>query len=224
MFLIPTTSTVAIRCSACGQLEFHTLSMFDFAGSNSHRFECLCGKSLLYLNTKDRKKFSLQVECVMCEAKHMLYVSRKKIWSEDVLTIYCEENGLEIGYIGPNDKVLACVENEDRSIADMAEELGYSDYFDNPDVMYDVLDRLYEIAENGNLKCTCGNHDIAIEIFPDYLELRCEYCRSHAVVMASTEGDLELANSLDEIRLTRFPSNELLRRRAKNQNKSKKGF
>jgi ribosomal protein L31 len=224
MLLIPTISTIAIRCSACGQLEFHTLSMFDFASSNSRRFKCSCDKSLLYISTKDRKKFSLQVECVMCEAKHMFYVTRQQLWSDDVLTLYCEENSLEIGYIGPKDSVLTCVENENHSIADMAEELGYSDYFDNPDIMYDVLDRLYEIAENGNLKCNCGNHDIAIEIFPDYLELRCEYCNSNAIVVASTEEDLELINKLDEIQLTRFPSNDLQKRRAKSHNKSKKGY
>jgi hypothetical protein len=115
------------------------------------------------------------------------------------------------------------VENEDKSIADMAAELGYTDYFDNPDIMYEILDRLYEIAENGDLKCNCGNNDIAIEIFPDYLELRCEHCRSFAVLMASTKEDLDLVNNIDQIHLTRFPSNDLRKRRTKSHKKSKKG-
>lgn len=223
MVPIPTSSTIAIRCSACGQLEFHTLSLFDFSGANSQKYECSCGQSILHVSTKNRKKFILQIECVMCEAKHILYLTRKQIWSTEVVNIYCEENGLGIGYIGPDDKVLECVENEDKSIAAMAAELGYTDYFDNPDIMYEILDRLYEIAENGDLKCNCGNNDIAIEIFPDYLELRCEHCRSFAVLMASTKEDLDLVNNIDQIHLTRFPSNDLRKRRTKSHKKSKKG-
>jgi len=225
MYLIPTNSTIAIRCAACGELEFHTLSLFDFAGTNLLKLECSCGKSVLQISTKDRKKFCWQIECPICETKHLLYLSRKQIWSDAALSIFCEENGVEIGYVGPNQKVLECVERDDRSISDMAEELGYADYFDNPDIMYEVLDRLYEIAESGQLKCNCGNNDIAIEIFPDYLELRCECCKSYAVIMAATEQDLEIINNLDEIHLTRFPFKEQNGKKNKHHHKkSKKGF
>lgn len=222
---VPTSSIVAIRCPACGQLEFHALSLFDFAGANSNKIQCTCGRTLLNIGTKDRKKFWLHAECVMCETKHMLYFTRKQIWSKQVLELICEETGLEIGYIGPKNKVRQCVQKQDRSLAEMADELGFADYFDNPDIMYEVLDRLYQIAENGNLNCKCGNQNIEIEIFPDHLELSCDYCRSVARIMAKTDEDLQNINNSTAIMLTEtgfsFTGIHKDRRRKKSKNNSK---
>lgn len=220
---IPTTSTVAVRCSVCGQLEFHALSLFDFARVGTCKIQCSCGRTLLNIGTKNRKRFWLQVECVLCETKHLFHFSRKQIWSSEVLELTCEENGLEICYIGPTNKVRICVENLDRSIAEMAEELGYTDYFENPDIMYDVLDRLYQIAENGNLLCNCGNQDIEIEIFPDYLELKCGYCHSSARIMARTEKDLDFVNNSTKIQLSQSFVNDLQKRKAHRNKKLRKG-
>ncbi|WP_227762612.1 hypothetical protein [Zhaonella formicivorans] len=219
---IPTTSVVAIRCPICGQLEFHALSLFEFAGSSSCKIQCTCGRPLLSIGTKDRKKFWLHVDCAMCETKHLFYFTRKQIWSDEVLEIDCEDTGLEIGYIGPKNKVRQCVQKQDRSLAEMAEELGFADYFDSPDIMYDVLDRLYQIAENGNLNCNCGNQNIEIEIFPDHLELRCDYCRSSARIMARTEEDLEYIMNSTAIQLAEsgfdFTRLNKTRRRKKSKN------
>lgn len=188
---IPTSSVVAIRCPFCGQLEFHALSLFDFAGANSTKIQCSCGETLLAMGTKNRKQFWLQMECVLCEAKHLYYFTRRQIWSSEVLEIHCEETGLEIAYIGPRNKVRQCVQRQERSLAEMAEEMGFEHYFDNPDVMYGILDHLYQLAENGHLSCQCGNHNIEIEIFPDCLELSCDLCRCRAQIMAQQEEDLD---------------------------------
>lgn len=219
---IPTSSAVAIRCPFCGQLEFHALSLFAFAGANFTKIHCSCGKPLISIGTKNRRLFRLHVECVMCETKHLYYFTRQQLWSSEVLEIDCEETGLEIAYIGPINKVRQQVQRQERSLAEMAEEMGFNEYFDNPEVMYGILDHLYQLAESGDLSCRCGNQNIEIEIFPDYLELRCDYCRSSAKIMAQDEKDLNKIKNTREITLVESGFRSAKARKARRHKNSRK--
>ncbi|MHB1420615.1 MAG: hypothetical protein ACYCX4_13725 [Bacillota bacterium] len=221
--LISTTTVIALRCPVCGQLDFHDLSLFHFANKASFKIECSCGAELLTVGTKDCKNFWLQLKCVLCETRHVYHRSRKEIWGDQALTVCCEETGLEIGYIGSREEVKRCIQNQEKSLSDLAEDLGFTDYFENQEVMYEVLDCLYRIAEQGNLYCQCGNHDVEIEIFPDRLELKCNLCHSTGVVKAESETDLEAVRQMWEIQLTengfKFRDLRKLRRSRKHSKK-----
>ncbi|MDS1030362.1 hypothetical protein RDV78_07680 [Bacillota bacterium LX-D] len=220
---VPTLSIIAMRCPACNQLELHSLSFFDFARQRTYKMECSCGRSLLSVGTKDRKMFWLQIDCEMCESKHLYYFKRKQIWSENILEIECTDTGIEIAYIGPKEKIRQCVQQQNRSLEDIAQEVGFVDYFDNPEVMYQILDRINEIAEAGELRCQCGNQNIEIEVFPDSLELRCEDCNSIARIKAETAGDIENFKNASRIQLTECGFNFVKLSKATRRKRSNNG-
>jgi len=202
--MIPTTTVVAIRCPECGIIEYISVSLFSFSGSNSITLKCSCGYEIIKLTTKKRQDFWFQYICAMCEGRHLLKATRNQMWlSETPLDLLCEETGIEVGYIGPKEKVKEKVKQQDQSLAEMADKLGFTDYFNNASVMYDVLEHVYDIAEGGKLYCICGNYEIEVEIYPEYIMLACEKCKVVGKVMADAEEDLQLIKKARELKLTR---------------------
>ncbi|MDW7673115.1 MAG: hypothetical protein SCK28_01125 [Bacillota bacterium] len=202
--LISTSNVIAIRCPECGSLDFHLLSLFSFGKKKKQvKIDCSCGTNLVTIGTKDWEKFWMQTKCIMCETKHLSYLSRRRIWSDKVEIISCDDMGVEIGFIGPKGKVKDYIHQQDKSLREMAEEMGFGDYFDSPEVMYEVLDYLYEIAEDDSLYCECGNYQVDIEVFPERLELICGQCDCSATIYAESEQDILLIKESAEIKLTK---------------------
>lgn len=199
--IIPATTSIALRCPACGQVQIKYLSLFSFAGSRAARLECACGIPLVSLETRDRRSFSVQVNCAICDAWHSFTLRRQEIWSGEVGEFLCEDTELEVAFIGPRQKVKSYLQSQERTVAEMAEDLGFRDYFLNSEVMYRILEYLYEIAGQGHLYCQCGNTDIGVEIFPEHLELCCQECGARISVRAKNEDDLSVLQQVWEIRL-----------------------
>ncbi|NPV26725.1 MAG: hypothetical protein HPY81_04520 [Firmicutes bacterium] len=201
--LIPTTTVIGVRCPDCGKIGFHAVSLFAFSAGQPVIIACFCGTEIISLETKDRRNFWVQVNCLLCETRHVLRHSRRQIWSGEILSICCPETGQELGFVGAIDKVRRATQNLDKSLREMALDLGLIDYFDNPDVMYEVLDCLQRLAEKGSLFCQCGNFDIDVEIFPEKIELSCGVCGAHRFIYAQSEDDSEAARRLSEIHLSK---------------------
>lgn len=199
--LFPTNTVIGVRCPDCGKIGFHGVSLFSLSPGRPLVITCSCGSEIMSLGTKDRRKFWIQVDCLLCETRHVVHFTRAQIWSNEVLPIRCAETGLELGFVGAKDKVRRATRNLDKSLGEMASDLGLIDYFENPDVMYEVLDCLQRIAEEGNLFCQCGNFDIDVEIFPEKIELCCSVCSAHMFIHAQSDADIEKARQLNELRL-----------------------
>ncbi|MDN5322088.1 MAG: hypothetical protein PWQ67_542 [Clostridia bacterium] len=200
--LVLTYTTVALRCPICGKMDFYALSRFSMTGSSKASITCECGTNLLTMGRNRGKTYWMQIECSMCEDKHIFNYSIKDLWSEKLLTLICEETGVEIGFIGPREEVRKNVQNMDKSVQEMAEELGYGEYFINPEIMYKVLEHLHFIADNGNLYCGCGNFNLEVEVYPDRMEFHCNDCGAVGIVFAESFKDWEIVRRLGEVILT----------------------
>lgn len=201
--LIATETLMAMRCPECGKMEHQRLSRFQFSGLQSVNINCSCGATKLIVNTKNNKDYWLQVPCVVCEAKHLRSVSGKKFWSmKEVQYLLCQETGLELGYIGPEEVIKKLAAEQEESFQGLDSEFGNDDYFHNSEVMYEVLNCLHDIAENDALFCQCGNRNVDVDIFPDRLELHCKDCDSVNIIYAENDEDLKVIQGLDNIELT----------------------
>ncbi|MGF7183965.1 ribosomal protein S27E [Desulfitispora alkaliphila] len=200
--VVNTSTVVAVRCPSCGTMDFHCLSLFSFASKKVVRLKCECDTSLISIGTKDRKTFWIQINCLMCEANHMTYKHRRFIWSDQVLTLSCDETDVDVVFIGPSQQVKQEIKEQDKSLREMAEEMGFGEYFDCPEVMYEVLDILYEYAEEDKLYCQCGSFQVDIDVFADRLELRCDDCDCRGVILAENENHIKEVKEASEIKLT----------------------
>lgn len=192
--LVATKTTLALRCAQCGRLDVHDLSLFSFSGNRSVQFRCTCGAVKLTIAQKG-SQFWLQFPCFLCEGTHFIYFSRAAFWAPEVKPIACLETGLDVGFFGQEQEgvreKLAGLEPEpDRAAAELAEEAGFDEYFENPAVMYEMLGRLHELAEGGRLRCACGNSQVQVDVLPNRLELTCPTCGRWRQLAAESKSDL----------------------------------
>lgn len=201
--VIPTDTILAMRCPECGKLEYKELSRFQFSGAGSVSVYCSCGAAKLIVSTKNHRDYWVQVPCVVCETKHLRSIPGKLLWSKgEVQYLLCQETGLELGYLGPEEKVKNLTGSYEEELEVLTSEFGDDDYFHNSEVMYEVLNRLHDIAETDALYCQCGNRNVEVDIFPDRLELHCRECDSVNIIYAENDEDLKVIEGIDSIELT----------------------
>lgn len=201
--LINTNSIMTMRCPICGIIKYHDLSRFAISKGNPIHINCSCGAAALIISTKNHALYRLQVPCLICDCKHQMEFTGKFLWSGEIIRLSCSDTGLELGYIGPEPAVKQIIYNQELELDALADDMNSEDYFHNPDIMYEVLSCLHEIAEQGDLYCQCGNLEIEVELFPDCLELHCKNCDSINIIYAETEEDLNVIRQVDTIELAR---------------------
>lgn len=199
--IIPGVAAAAVWCPACGKMQVKSLSLFQFAGFRKIDVTCRCGAPLMSIETRDRRIFYLQIYCTICDTWHIFTARRQEIWSGGRSEFLCDDSGLEVAFIGPRRQVNRYRVVQKKSWGEMAEDLGFGNYFTHADIMCGVLECLYEIASRGRLYCQCGNNDIEVKIFSDHLELCCGECGSRAMLRAEGREDLIALQQVREIRL-----------------------
>jgi hypothetical protein len=76
------------------------------------------------------------------------------------------------------------------------------DFFVNPRIMAEILNRVRSLTDRGDVYCQCGNEEPRIEVFGDRVELSCQECGSLCIVYAENENDLEVMRGIDCIELS----------------------
>jgi hypothetical protein len=200
--IISTQRSLALRCPLCGRLENHTISIFEFSKHTPFRVICRCGFNKLIINTKDFKEFFLQLSCLICEEIHIIKFTRHELWEKSVTVIRCTETGQELGYLGDETVLNKLIKQKQNDIESIMNNLGFDDYFTNPQVMFEVLNHLHQLAEQNQMFCLCGNNQIEIDVFPEKLELHCSFCQSLHIIYAETIEDLRIVKQASSIALT----------------------
>ena len=199
ILLLSTGRMLAFRCPLCGRFSSHALSLFSFMRGRPLRINCGCGFNKMTISSAAHKNYLVRIACLACAGTHHIRLSRKEFWSEEIHRFRCAEIGVEIGYLGPEQAVRKVVEDDRDGLESIANDLGFDDFFNHPEVMLEVLGHLHFLAENENLSCQCGNRQIEVNVFPDKLELRCVSCESLLIVYAETKEDLAVVRRTPRI-------------------------
>jgi hypothetical protein len=197
--LIASLATFAIRCPQCGRLEMNTVSRFACSGRNgSVRVACSCGTHKLTVSAR-REQVAVQIPCYLCDGLHFMYFTPRTFWNGHLTPVFCPETDLQVGVFGPEGEVEVYARTGGTELDRLLEDEAFSEYFDHPEVMYEALSRVHNMAEEGNLSCVCGNRQIGVDIYPERLELCCSECGRRKTVMAAHEEDLALLDSTIEV-------------------------
>lgn len=199
--LIATDAVLAMRCPECGKMDIHNFSRFSLPRGKVVSVHCSCGANKFDI-IRNRTGYLLKYVCMVCETKHILDISGKMLWSDAVTSLLCPEISIELGSFGPPSKIDEMIFKQEQEMDALLDELECDSYFHNPEIMYQVLNCLHHIANEGELYCQCGDFKIEVDIFPDRLELHCRNCDSINIVYAETEEDLSVIQQIDSIELT----------------------
>ncbi|MGI6119733.1 MAG: hypothetical protein ACOYIB_04040 [Desulfosporosinus sp.] len=199
--ILTTNTSIAIQCSQCGELEFHALSLFAFSRRGRKNLLCGCGFQLMSVTSSNHKQFYFAYSCVYCGETHYLRLNRQVIWGNDAVPLICPAVEASVGYIGPKQKVTQACHDREKSIRELAGEIGYVEDFENPEAMLSILDYLHSLAKQGNLGCACGNHHLSFDLLPDHIELYCEFCEAVGVIYADSTDNARQIEGINSIYL-----------------------
>ncbi|WP_088227190.1 hypothetical protein [Desulfosporosinus sp. FKB] len=199
--ILTTNTTIAIQCPQCGELEFHALSLFAFSQQGRKNLHCGCGLQLVSVASRNRQQFNISYACAYCGQTHYLRLNRRAIWGKEALPLTCPAVESSVGYIGPKQKVTQACHEREKSIGELAVELGYQEEFENPEVMLRILDHLHALAKQGDLGCACGNHQLSFELLPDRIELYCDCCEAVGVIYADSTDNVRQVEGINSMYL-----------------------
>ena len=193
--LVPTLTTLALRCPRCGKLELHQISLYDLAGHRSLKVNCACGAHKFSVGRQGIRIW-LQFPCILCEEVHFSYYSRAEFWDPATKTISCPASDLDVGFLGVEEEVRSSFDAGMREAERLLKESGLDDFFDNSEVMYAALNRVYDLVHQGKVSCPCGGRDLQVEIFPERVEIHCADCGRFRPIPAARERDLKRLEEL----------------------------
>lgn len=197
---INTVSTLAIYCSHCGKIQMHELSRFFLKDATGFNLMCSCGQIQATIIGSRHGQYLLDVPCVICETSHILCVDIKDFWRGRVNKIYCPVANLELGFSGNREAIEQTIANHKREFESMVREVAHDECVENPQIMFEVLNRIHDIAEKGGISCCCGGI-VEADVQPEHIELVCLHCNGRKIVEAKTEADLAFINSIGAIEL-----------------------
>lgn len=199
--LINQETTLSLRCPACGLLLVDYVHTFSFSGNRQMDLECSCGQKKAALFREDNENYILAFLCAICEGEHIFSYSGEQLWKSRPSPIKCPESGMQLGKLGPQQDLIGKLET-------IAERMQGDDFFLNPRLVLDILDRLQVLAMERKLFCYCDSQEVHVDLFADRIKLICQDCAGELLIAASREEDLENIKRRNDIVLPGYSAEE----------------
>jgi len=167
--------------------------MFEIT-KNPRAFQCKCGFTQGHVGRKGRR-FEVRLLGPLGDRVRLLYTA-KEFWTAPVIAFISPQEGEELGFLGEREQV-------DASVSEWKEHSMVLEDFVNPDIMYAILTRLQNLADQKHITCECERPSVGIDVYPDKVELVCSYCGSAMLMGATTSKDLERVHKLSGITMER---------------------
>jgi hypothetical protein len=189
--LIDTSLTIAYKCPSCGSFEFFSVSLFEMYSRSESIFNCHCLNSSITVRADAERGIFIKLPCIGCEDDHTFLFSKKDLLTKDLNTFCCPESGFKLCFIGKDEPVRKAIDNTEEELDELMDMFGYDSYFRNTQVMFDSLNKIHDIAEQGNLYCECGSTEIELVLLSDRILLKCGKCCTGNMIKAATNEDLK---------------------------------
>ncbi len=196
--LIPTCTELVLRCGLCQSVVTQEISAFMFQDHPSLPIFCDCGFRVGEVKRQEDGLYELKVACIACGKSHQYQFSYQDFFGTVLHPVLCKRSESTLAYLGPKE-LQPVQEAEDPCLNSWVNEHGYDDFFDDPQIMMGILNRLYDMTRNKGIYCCCGNKKIAIKIYPDRIFFSCPECKRTFWLLAESRGDIEEVEQMKEI-------------------------
>lgn len=173
MILDKKETTLAYRCPVCGVTVTSIVGVFSLSG-DMLRLRCSCGESELTMTYTSDRKIRLTVPCIACPKPHNYVLGQNTFFSRDtgVFRLPCSFTGIDVCFIGEQEKVSRAVEQSNEELIRMMQEAGLDDLSRirddeeinverDPQIEDIIRYTVSELNEEGKIKCCCQNNAIA---------------------------------------------------------------
>lgn len=181
-------------CPYCSSIAVKEYNLFDFSGKDGTKLACpsgACGEHCVTVTPK-KDKYNIVIACPLCDESHTFNIQKITFWQSKFFVFRCPETGFGILFIGDKDEVRDEIERQEKMLIEMNDEYSVSDELS---IIFDEVERINEIAKDGNVSCSCGSHAIAIEIDNSNITLCCRECGNSKEILANRAALDELLNT-----------------------------
>lgn len=202
--VINAVSTLALYCPRCGKIQMHDFSRFTFKNKVGKHLFCGCGQVQATITSATANQCILDIPCVICETNHVICLENRKFWQKGMTKIYCTQENFELGFVGNKEIITKTIYQYKQEFENVLYDLDaeeYGEYIENPQVMIEVLNRIHDIAEKGEVYCRCGSSKVEAELEPDCIQLACTHCGGHTTISAHKEQDVVYMESVERIEI-----------------------
>ena len=186
--------SIGYICPYCSSIAIKEFNLFDFSGRDGTELLCAndaCGEHCIAVTPK-KDKYTIVIDCPLCDEPHTFNIQKITFWQSKFFVLHCPETGLGILFIGEHDAVKNEIERQEEMLVEMNDEYSISDELG---IIFDEVERINELAKDGNVSCSCGSRAIAIEIDNENVSLYCRECGNKKDIPASREALNELLNA-----------------------------
>lgn len=181
---------LSYRCPYCGSMQHQLYSIFDFQGGRPVSRVCNCKRSAVSAYKDAAKNYFFEIPCILCGGMHSFKITKSNLWTKSINSVFCDKTNTEIAFLGEQAKVIKKVGSIEKEIDDLITKLGYNDCFSNIRIMLEVLNRIHDMAEEGNLICECGSSNVELTLLSDRVKVSCRDCSTYIFVSAKSNQDL----------------------------------
>lgn len=172
----------AYICPFCSSLSKKSITPFSFSGCNTIKLICPtkgCNEKCVSITHKN-KKYLFDIECPICSDTHSYTLTNQKFWNNSVITYKCPVSNINMFFWGENKDV-------DNATTEMNDEYNdiltsYGINTETPDLLYEILECIEDLKDLNKICCTCGNHNITIQIINNAVTLVCNECKKVRVI------------------------------------------
>lgn len=187
-------TTLAYRCPACGSVPTSMVGAFSLSG-DLFKLKCSCGGSHMLLEKNRDGKLRLTVPCVACPTPHTYTLSSDVFFNSDIFVIPCSLCGIDLCFIGKEDKVSQAVEYSNEEIAKALGDHAIDSLrneksrdLSDPQIVEIVTYVVQDLNDEGKIYCGCeeGQGDYQCNVYNDFVTVKCKNCKKSATIPADS--------------------------------------
>ena len=165
---------------------------------------CVCGRHLACLRFLGGDRYMMSLGSAT-QGMHDLRFSRSILDTNKVYpfpSMVCGEEGGFWGSLQAVQSELMCAKRE------TARAIDFFDSVDAPEVMFEVINKVDDLAISGSICCgNCGHSEIGLEVFDSFILLYCSHCGNMYEIRAKYLEDAKHIRKINFIELQ--PINEI---------------
>ena len=182
--------TIGYVCPQCRQSVAADRSLFSLSVGHM-KLPCPCGKSEFLVDYLEGGGYQFSVPCAACGETHQVTLTGGQLMGHKILGFSCPKTGIDSCYIGEEGSVFAALprleQTLDKQVGRKEDDEGV---FLDENIMTEVLGELKDIAQRGDISCTCGSKRFSVDIHYSSAELHCADCGGVLRLPAATMDDL----------------------------------
>lgn len=189
LMLIDTVCSLALYCQHCGRIHLQDVPLFS--GKKYIALHCdSCGHTMGEITMRPRRGLTLSTACGICGGENVHQLSWRQLRKLSFEKLYCAHDHFELGYIGRWQDIAEFIDFNAAEYDSLHPGDG-DEFLERQQMLLEALNRVHDLADRGELDCSCGSTDIAAAIMGNAIILECQTCASYCVLPARTAEDLQ---------------------------------